>query len=72
MASAENDSISWRKGSRCAANGTCVEIAAMASTRAVAARDATDGDAGPVLMFSHREWRAFAARIKNGDLDTSL
>ncbi|GAA2450422.1 hypothetical protein GCM10010191_80430 [Actinomadura vinacea] len=72
MASAENRPISWRKSSRCAANGTCVEIAAMASARAIAARDAKHGDASPVLLFSSREWRAFTDRIKLGDLDLSL
>ncbi|MFF5258849.1 DUF397 domain-containing protein [Actinomadura viridis] len=72
MTSAEFDSISWRKGSRCAANGTCVEIAAMGTVRAIAARDAKHGDASPVLLFSVREWRTFTDRIKQGDLDASL
>lgn len=71
MTSAENEPISWRKGSRCAANGTCVEIAALTASRAIAARDAKHGDASPVLLFSTGEWRAFTDRIKRGDLDTS-
>ena len=69
MASAENDPISWRKGSRCAANGTCVEIAALPASRAIAARDAKHGEASPVLLFSTGEWRLFTDRIKRGDLD---
>ncbi|MFC5749108.1 DUF397 domain-containing protein [Actinomadura rugatobispora] len=72
MASAENQPISWRKSSRCAANGTCVEIAAMASVPAIAARDAKHGDASPVLLFSSREWRAFTDRIKRGEFEQSL
>jgi len=71
VASAETDPISWRKSSRCAANGSCVEIAALAPSRAIAARDATYGDASPVLLFSAGEWRSFTDRIKRGDLEPS-
>ena len=71
MASAEINPISWRKGSRCAANGSCVEIAALAASRTIAARDATYGDASPVLLFSTGEWRSFTDRLKQGDLQPS-
>ncbi|KAB2351787.1 DUF397 domain-containing protein [Actinomadura rudentiformis] len=71
MTSAENDPISWRKGSRCAANGTCVEIAGAYAPGTIAARDAKHGEASPVLLFSPGEWRTFTDRIKSGELDLS-
>ena len=71
MASVENQPISWRRSSRCAANGTCVEIAGLASVPAVAARDATYGDASPVLLFSPTAWRVFTDRIKRGEFAAS-
>ncbi|MBO2466065.1 MULTISPECIES: DUF397 domain-containing protein [Actinomadura] len=58
----------WRKGSRCAGNGACVEVGALRGG-AVAARDAYDGDAGPVLTFSAAQWRAFTTAAKAGRYD---
>ncbi|GAA2162206.1 DUF397 domain-containing protein [Actinomadura napierensis] len=58
----------WRKSARCAGNGACVEIGALRGG-AVAARDAYDGDAGPVLAFSAAQWRAFTAAAKAGEFD---
>jgi hypothetical protein len=65
----DDGAISWRKSSRCAANGTCVEVAAIHTAATIAARDAKHGDASPVLMFSTGEWRALTERIKSGRLD---
>ncbi|MWA03712.1 DUF397 domain-containing protein [Actinomadura sp. LD22] len=58
----------WRKSARCAGNGACVEVGSLRGG-AVAARDAYDGDTGPVLRFSAAEWRAFAAAAKAGRFD---
>jgi hypothetical protein len=58
----------WRKSARCAGNGACVEIGSLRGG-AVAARDAFDGDTGPVLTFSAAEWRAFASAAKAGRFD---
>jgi Domain of unknown function (DUF397) len=72
----------WRKSSYSGANGSCVEVApvsgaalddtvmdaAGASPAAVAVRDSKDRG-GPALVFTTRQWGAFAAGIKNGDLE---
>jgi hypothetical protein len=60
----------WRKSSRSAGNGgDCVEV-----TRnlpgAVAVRDSKD-PAGPKLVFTPDEWRAFTAGVTAGEFDLS-
>ncbi|MCP2335580.1 DUF397 domain-containing protein [Actinomadura rupiterrae] len=70
------NTLAWKKSSRCAANGACVEVAATgplaaAGTSAVAARDAKIGDASPVLLLSAAEWGCFLTEVKSGALDTS-
>ena len=66
--------IAWRKSSYSGANGSCVEVAplpgAMTSRGAIAVRDTKDRS-GPALVLTARQWRAFAAGIKNGELDLS-
>ncbi|MFC4910727.1 DUF397 domain-containing protein [Actinomadura gamaensis] len=70
----------WKKSSRCAANGACVEVARTGTRTGtgrgseagtIAARDAKIGDASPVLLMSAAEWRAFLSRVKAGALDSS-
>jgi len=76
--------IAWRKSSYSGANGSCVEVAPLpganlgdaadygtvASRGAIAVRDTKDRS-GPALVFTARQWRAFAAGIKSGELDLS-
>ncbi|WP_051468375.1 DUF397 domain-containing protein [Actinomadura oligospora] len=62
------EKIVWRKGSRCGANGGCVEIGALPAGL-VGARDSHIGDAGPVLRLSSAEWRSVLADIRRGALD---
>jgi hypothetical protein len=56
----------WKKSSRSASNGQCVEVAAEAEL--VAMRDSKDID-GTVLAFDAPTWRAFVADIKVGTFD---
>lgn len=77
-----NDDYTWRKSSRSAAcgecvevgwrrssrcdSGTCVEVSGAAAT--VAMRDSKDPD-GPVLKFAEVVWRGFVADVRAGRYD---
>ena len=56
----------WRKSSHSSNNG-CVEVAQ--SGDQIAVRDSKD-PAGPVLMFTAYEWRAFFAGVRDGEFDS--
>lgn len=61
----------WRKASYSTASGNCVEVAARADGGAdvlCLVRDSKDRDGGSVA-FAPAAWRAFVARVKNGDYD---
>lgn len=47
-------------------DGTCVEVRLGADD--VQVRDSKD-PAGPVLIYTHAEWRAFLAGVRNGEFD---
>ena len=60
-------SATWRKSSYSGGNGGgCVEVAE--SPGQVLVWDSKDRK-GPVLTFTPDEWRAFAARVRRGELD---
>lgn len=52
--------ITWQKSSRCAANGTCIEVA---HDGAVIVRDSTDPD-GPRITLTPDGWRGLLDAIK--------
>jgi hypothetical protein len=73
----------WRKSSRSAGNGACVETAWFKSSRSgdsancvevatvpdgMLVRDSKDPD-GPVLVFARDSWLAFVEDIKVGEFD---
>jgi hypothetical protein len=55
----------WHASTQCA-NGTCVEVAF--GEDGVALRDGKDR-AGPILVFSSREWQAFTDGVRAGEFD---
>ncbi|MEU4426981.1 DUF397 domain-containing protein [Actinoplanes sp. NPDC024001] len=58
----------WHKSTRSGGNGgDCVEVAANLPG-IVAVRDTKDRD-GAALVFTHAEWRAFLAGVRDGEFD---
>ncbi|CCH35725.1 DUF397 domain-containing protein [Actinosynnema sp. NPDC047251] len=50
---------SWRKSTRSATNGQCVEIGTRADETTVGVRDSKLGDASAILLFPARAFAAF-------------
>ncbi|ACY99798.1 MULTISPECIES: DUF397 domain-containing protein [Thermomonospora] len=59
---------SWRRGSACHANNTCVEVARLTAD-CLGTRDSKQGEHSPVLRFTPQQWRAFAEQVKAGAFD---
>lgn len=57
----------WRKSPYSATAEGCVETAFLPDGH-VAVRDSKDR-AGPVLLYTLREWRAFIAGVKEGEFE---
>ena len=57
----------WERSSRCAGNGSCVEVARLPNGE-VAIRDGKKAATSPVLLFTRTEWDAFTAGIRAGEL----
>jgi hypothetical protein len=57
----------WRKSTKSSGGNDCVEVADNLP-QIVAVRDTKNRD-GATLTFTHRDWSAFLAGIRNGDFD---
>jgi Domain of unknown function (DUF397) len=60
-------SVSWRKSTFSANNGSCVEVAALNDGR-VAVRNSNHPDAG-VVLFTRTEMAAFIKGVKASEFD---
>ena len=56
----------WRK-STVSGDGGCLQVAYTEGM--IGLRDSKDGDDGPILVFSEREWSAFLAGARSGEFD---
>jgi hypothetical protein len=64
MPALNTDSANWRKSSRSAGNGACIEVGDLRKTSYLAVRDSQDRS-GPALVFTSREWHAFVRDLKD-------
>jgi hypothetical protein len=56
----------WRKSSESGGTGDCVEVSF--AEVGVLVRHSRNPD-GPVLVFTHSEWKAFLTGASNGEFD---
>ena len=61
----DHASLVWRTSLTCN-GGECIKVAA--SGQAILIADSKQAE-GPILSYSHTEWREFVTGIKNGDFD---
>lgn len=66
MTDSESADDVWRKSTSSGSSGECVEVALAAD--AVLVRHSHD-PSGPVLSFSHSEWKAFLVGARDGEFD---
>jgi hypothetical protein len=62
----QNNRLTWRKSTRSAAAGHCVEVARVAAV--VFVRDSKDAS-GPVLEFGADGWAEFLDGVRDGEFD---
>jgi hypothetical protein len=66
---AEKDHPIWKKSSRSAQNGHCVEVAQL-SASSIGVRDSKDNTPDrPVLIFGREEWESFLCGVNAGKFD---
>ena len=69
LSESEHTALAWLKAQASTHNGACVEIASASGK--IAIRDSKDPD-GPILVYTHAEFKAFLDGARNGEFDGLL
>ena len=66
---AGSESPDWKKSSRSAANGHCVEVAQLPGGDVGVRHSKDTGPGRPVLTFAREEWISFLSGVNSNEFD---
>ena len=66
---AGSESPDWKKSSRSAANGHCVEVAQLPGGDFGVRHSKDTGPGRPVLTFAREEWNSFLSAVNSNEFD---
>jgi len=66
---ARSEGSDWKKSSRSAANGHCVEVAQLPGGNVGVRQSKDSGPGRPVLTFAREEWDSFLSGVVSQEFD---